>query len=162
MELTALQRYNVVDSEQVIMDHVPIAPDPSHEIKHLLDTNCQILELPSHLASEDKFDFRSALLYFMATATPSPELANDILRNFDQHKDGMKVAHVSHFSPSGSVPQVEFAVDNVPDAVSPVKAKIAYIQVPNQAGDNTELHLVWKVCLAVCTLLFADAVCCVV
>jgi len=152
----------MVDSEQVIMGQVPVAPHPSHELEHILDTNCQLLELPPHLTTEDKFDFRPALLYFMATATPSSELASNILRNFDQHKRGMKVSHVSHFAPSGSVPQVEFAVDNVPDAVNPVKARIAYIQVPNQAGDNTELHLVWKVCLAVCTLLFADAVCCVV
>ena len=34
-------------------------------------------------------------------------------------------------------------VSNVPDAVSPVKAKAAFIQVPN--GDSMALELVWKV-----------------
>ncbi|KAG5219773.1 Fungalysin/Thermolysin Extracellular metalloproteinase [Salix suchowensis] len=33
---------------------------------------------------------------------------------------------------------------NVPDTVNPVKARLAYVQVPNKASDSTELNLVWK------------------
>ena len=35
-----------------------------------------------------------------------------------------------------------FTVENVPDAVNPVKGRLAFVQVPN--GDTTTLQLVWK------------------
>ena len=36
-----------------------------------------------------------------------------------------------------------FTVENVPDAVNPVKGRLAFVQVPT--GDTTTLQLVWKV-----------------
>ena len=143
----SLSSPNNVDSEQI-----PIHSNlPTHELEHLLESNCRFLDLPSHLATDDVADFRPALLKFMATATPSPQVAGDILNNFDNHMRRMTVTPVSHFAPSsGGSHQVEFTAANVPDAVNPVKAKLAYIQVPNQAGDDTELHLVWKVRLLYC------------
>jgi extracellular elastinolytic metalloproteinase len=146
MSLTALQTSNVFNSEQFTMGQQPmLASAQTDELEHLLDTNCRILQLPSHYYSDDVADFRPALLQFMATATSDPELENDILRNFEEHKQGMTVTPVTHFAPSPGAQHVEFTVGNVPDAISPVKAKLAYIQVPNEEGDNTELHLVWKV-----------------
>ena len=96
--------------------------------------------------TEDIADFRPALLKFMATATPNEQLARDIVKDFDSHMDAIRVTPISHFSAGDHVQVAAFEADDVPDAVSPVKAKLAYIQVPNKAGDNTELHLVWKVC----------------
>jgi extracellular elastinolytic metalloproteinase len=82
----------------------------------------------------------------MATATPDSRLASDILNHFSLHKDAMAVTPSNYFtSPISGEHSVEFTVDNVPDTVNPVKAKLAYIQVPSQDGKNTELHLVWKV-----------------
>lgn len=136
----SLQRSNYVDSEQIPMDRLP-----THELEHLLNSNCRFLDLPSHLATDDVADFRPALLKFMVTATPSSDVAGDILDNFDHYMTSMTITPTSHFAPSGGSQNVEFSVARVPDTVNPVKAKLAYIQVPAQTGDVTELHLVWKV-----------------
>lgn len=143
VSLSSLQRSRYVDSEQIPMGHIPNRI-PIHELEHLLESNCRFLDLPSHLATDDETDFRPALLKFMMTATPSSSVAGDILDNFDHYMKTMTFTPVSHFAPSGGSQQVEFSVGHVPDTVNPVKAKLAYIQVPNQAGDDTELHLVWK------------------
>ena len=117
----------------------------SHDLEYMLKTNCEIFDLPPHFNAEDTSDFRPALLKFMATATPDPRVASDILNHFSRHRDAMAITPVSHFAPSGEH-SIEFTVDNVPEAVNPVKTKLAYIQVPSQDGARTELHLVWKVC----------------
>ena len=58
----------------------------------------------------------------------------------------MTVTPANYFtSPIPGEHSVEFTVDNVPDTINPVKAKLAYIQVPSQGGQSTDLHLVWKV-----------------
>ena len=118
----------------------------SHDLEYMLKSNCEIFDLPSHFDAEDMSDFRPALLKFMATATPDPRVASDILNHFSQHKDAMTVTPVSQFAPSPGEHSIQFTVDNVPEAVNPVKTKLAYIQVPTQDGESTELHLVWKVC----------------
>ncbi|KAF8906996.1 Fungalysin metallopeptidase-domain-containing protein [Gymnopilus junonius] len=141
---TNLQRANVVDSEQIIMAQASRSDEATHELQHLLESNCAPVELAEHHFSEDIADFRPALLKFMATATPDPKLALDITDRFEHHRDSMIITPTSHFAPSLGEHSVEFTVDNVPDSVNPVKAKLAYIQVPNKAGDMTELHLVWK------------------
>lgn len=140
-EIFLLSQY--VDSEQIPVGRTPNR-NPTQELEHLLESNCRFLDLPSHMATDDVADFRPALLKFMATATPSSELAGDILNNFDHYMKGMTITPVTHFAPSHGSQQLEYSVGHVPDAVNPVKAKLAYIQVPNQAGDDTELHLVWK------------------
>jgi extracellular elastinolytic metalloproteinase len=48
----------------------------------------------------------------------------------------------SHFIGDDNTVPVEM-IDNVPDAVSPVKAKPVYIQLPN--GDKTMLTQAWRV-----------------
>jgi extracellular elastinolytic metalloproteinase len=141
----SFQPTHAVDSEQVIMGQATPSVE-IHEAQHLLHDNCGLMDFPEHLNADDMSDFRPALLQFMATATPDSDVAGDILNRFAQHKDAMRVSPTSHFAPSHDETPIEFTVDNVPDAVNPVKAKLAYIQVPSEDGEKTELHLVWKVC----------------
>ncbi|KAF8151674.1 extracellular elastinolytic metallo proteinase [Crassisporium funariophilum] len=142
--LMHFQRTSVVDSEQVIMGTAAPSADIAHDLEYTLKNNCEIFDLPSSFNSDDMSDFRPALLKFMATATPDPRVASDILNHFSKHTEAMDITPVHHFAPTNGEHPVEFTVDNVPEAVNPVKAKLAYIQVPNEAGDATELHLVWK------------------
>jgi len=130
-------RTSFVDTEQILMNSALHG-----NLEHMLKSNCEMLNFPSSFDGEDISDCRPALLKFMATATPDSRVASDILNHFSHHKDAMTVTPVNYFtSATGSV---EFTVDNVPDTVNPVKAKLAYIQVPSQDGESTDLHLVWK------------------
>ena len=104
-----------------------------------------MLNLPSSFDEEDISDCRPALLKFMATATPDSRVASNILNHFSHHKNAMSVTPANYFTSSTGEHSIEFTVDNVPDTVNPVKAKLAYIQVPSQDGESTDLHLVWKV-----------------
>ena len=136
-------RANVVDSEQIVMG---VASKGScHDLEYMLKSNCEMLNLPSSFDGEDISDCRPALLKFMATATPDSRVASDILNHFSHHKDAMSVTPANYFTSSNGEHSIEFTVDNVPDTVNPVKAKLAYIQVPSKDGVNTDLHLVWKV-----------------
>jgi extracellular elastinolytic metalloproteinase len=122
--------------------------DSEGHLVHMHQSNCRFHNLADELSasstSEDVTDFRPALLQFMVAATPNDEVVNSILGNFDAHIDKMNISPTSDFAPSGET--IEFMVDQVPDAVNPVKAKMAYIQVPSKKGDTTHLNLVWKVC----------------
>ena len=115
------------------------------DLEYMLKSNCEILNFPSSFDGEDMSDCRPALLKFMATATPDSRVASDILNHFSHHKDAMSVTPANHFTSSTGEHSIEFTVDNVPDTVNPVKARLAYIQVPSQDGESTDLHLVWKV-----------------
>jgi len=111
-------------------------------------SNCFLQNLPydfasSRKANQDILDWKSALLQFIAVATPKDNVLADILGNYDAYLDRLKESENCDFAPSDD-PMV-FYVDNVPDSVNPVKAKMAYIQVPNKEGDATDLNLVWKV-----------------
>lgn len=114
------------------------------ELIHVLTSNCRFQDLPDELAFhfKDVMDFRPALLQFMVAATPNDDVVNDILGNFDSHMDRMVITPTSAFAPSGG--SVEFLVDQVPDAINPVKAKMAYVQVLD-VDDEMQLTLVWKV-----------------
>jgi hypothetical protein len=122
-----------------------MGPGSSHDLEHMLKSNCGILNLPESFDGEDISDCRPALLKFMATATPDSRVASDILDHFSHHKDAMTITPANHFTSSTGEHSIELTVDNVPDTVNPVKAKLAYIQVPSQDGKSTDLHLVWKV-----------------
>ncbi|KAH6905222.1 extracellular elastinolytic metallo proteinase [Coprinopsis sp. MPI-PUGE-AT-0042] len=106
-----------------------------HDFKEVVDHNCQTAFQPPSFTSDDPADFRPALLHFMHTATPNAELSADIENRFQELVDKMVPTPVHHFAPTEDGTHIEFTVDNVPDAVNPV---------PNQAGDATELQLVWK------------------
>jgi extracellular elastinolytic metalloproteinase len=124
--------------DQVVMDNSVVTP----ELARIAESNCLHPQLPAFFTS-DPTDFRPALLQFMAAATPSRELADDIVKNPHHYMEKIAITDESHFAP-GAEAQVQFKVDNVPDAVAPAKAYLAYVQVPNKAGDSTELQLVWK------------------
>jgi len=117
---------------------------PTPEMEHLLATNCDETVLPAQFTKDDPLDVRPALLTFMANATPNKELAADIRDNVQKHAATMEVTMINHLV-AGDERPLEFTVSNVPDTVSPVKSKLAYIQVPNESGTATELQLVWKV-----------------
>ncbi|KAF8632352.1 hypothetical protein AX15_001910 [Amanita polypyramis BW_CC] len=133
-------------SDQAVMR--PSRPSHLDELDHIYQSNCAYHNLPHQLSGDsftsasDPADFRPALLQFMIAVTPKTDLAEDILSNFDHHMNNIRVTDTSHFAPSGS--PVQFLVDNVPDAVNPVKARLAYIQVPNKDKTGTTLNLVWK------------------
>lgn len=133
------------NGEQTVLgDH----SDTGGHLTHIHQSNCRYANLAEELAesftSDDVTDFRPALLQFMVAATPNDDVVNSILGNFDAHVDKMVIVDNSDFAPSGET--IEFLVDRVPDTVNPVKAKMAYIQVPSKKGDATHLNLVWKVC----------------
>ena len=137
-------RSSFVDSEQIVMGSA--SKGFLHNLEHILKSNCEMPNLPSGFDGEDVSDCRPALLKFMATATPDSRVASDILNHFSHHKDAMTVTPANYFtSPITGEHSVEFTVDNVPDTVNPVKAKLAYIQVPSHGGKSTDLHLVWRV-----------------
>lgn len=115
-----------------------------HDLDAIQESNCQTQSHPPSYTNDDPADFRPALLHFMHTATPNSQLSADIRENFQGFVDKMRPTPVHHFAPTEDGNHMEFTVDNVPDAVNPVKAKLAYVQVPNHAGDATELELVWK------------------
>ncbi|KAJ8519192.1 hypothetical protein ONZ45_g3846 [Pleurotus djamor] len=126
---------------------VPLSEDDGL-LSHLFDSNCAHVDLPYELAangfstSEAIDDPRAALLQFMVAATPKDEVVADILGRFDHHFGNMAIAPVTHFTDPDSPPS--FEISSVPDTVNPVKARLAYVQVPNKAGDATQLNLVWK------------------
>lgn len=117
-------------------------------LTHLYYSNCQFDGLADDMALKrpqaigDIGDMRPALLQFMVAATPKADVVNDILGNYDEHLNKLSVSGVNHFTPEGE--QTYLFVDNVPDTVNPVKANIAYIQIPSKDG-SVELVTVWKV-----------------
>jgi extracellular elastinolytic metalloproteinase len=117
-------------------------------IEHLYESNCAHVDKPYEFARGDSFadsgdigDSRRALLQFMVAATPNDDVLQDILARYDYHVSNMISTFETHLV-GGHAVMIEH-LDNVPDTVNPVKAKMAYVQVPK--GDTTVLHLVWKV-----------------
>lgn len=133
------------DGQQTILE----TQNPAHleELTHIAHSNCRFYQVPYEIpasfnAADDIVDFRPALLQFMIAATPKDEVVSDILDNYHAHLNAMVETPTHDFAPSGE--SIEFSVDNVPDTVNPVKARMAYVQVPNKEGDATHLTLVWK------------------
>jgi extracellular elastinolytic metalloproteinase len=110
--------------------------------------NCEHVRTPYELAERgfvkpnDVADPRNALLQFMVAATPNDAVVADILSNHDQISENMTSWFEAHFIGDDYATLVEM-IDNVPDAVSPVKAKPVYIQLPE--GDKTMLTQAWRV-----------------
>jgi len=127
---------------------------------HLHESHCQFHDLPYEMAEsrpqENSADLRPALLQFMIAATPKSHVVNDILANYDEHLDKMSVTGSHHFAPTDD--PVHLFVDNVPDTVNPVKAHLAYVQVPTKDGRSTELQLVWKVNSFDCSLFVSSLI----
>jgi extracellular elastinolytic metalloproteinase len=114
-----------------------------HPLPHLLSANCAPKHKHFAARSSSFKPMEEALLRFMAEATPNSSVMQDITQNYDEHLSRMSATTQSHFVGDGHEAPY-FLIENVPDAVSPVKAKPAFIQVPK--GDKTELVPVFKVC----------------
>ncbi|THH08280.1 hypothetical protein EW145_g2816 [Phellinidium pouzarii] len=137
------------ENGQVSMSKVGAASHTSQRLQHLFATNCGSAEMTAQLgATTEAFGLgnglgtaRDAVLAFMVAATPNMELSEAILENYDVYVERISSTMEVNFNPEGGSRIVE-TLSNVPDAVNPVKAHHAYVQVPN--GDKTELTLVWK------------------
>ncbi|KDQ57864.1 hypothetical protein JAAARDRAFT_685395 [Jaapia argillacea MUCL 33604] len=143
------QRWQFIDRYLASQDEVhvndgSIKASLIGDLEHIHESNCGFVSLPYELAhkSSNGFDFdaRNALLQFMIAATPNSEVVQDILSKYDQYVEGMSSTFERHLV-AGEEAMVEM-INNVPDTVNPVKAKLAYIQVPD--GESTKLQLVWR------------------
>lgn len=119
-------------------------------MEHLYTSNCAHTHMPYKFAAEDLMssgggigDSKRALLQFMIAATPNDQILQDILSRYDEHLEKMSSSFEVSFV-NDHTTMIEH-IDNVPDTVNPVKAKLAYVQVPK--GGKTVLNLVWKVWL---------------
>ncbi|KAG5731727.1 Extracellular elastinolytic metalloproteinase [Termitomyces sp. T112] len=142
--LDSSRALNSYGDQQTLTD--PHRPE-IHELSHIHSSNCRHQNLPYELSSSfhssaDISDFRHALLQFMVAATPKDDVVEDILSNFDKHLNELVIeAPTGHFAPTSPM---DVLVSNVPDTVNPVKARLAYIQVPSKDGDGTHLAVVWR------------------
>ncbi|KAH9939636.1 Fungalysin metallopeptidase-domain-containing protein [Epithele typhae] len=139
-----------------LLDHPSLPehhPDRKAELQLRLLRNwhCDLLNAPDFLAvhpdltaqsevADTYTDVTHALLQFMAQATPDPSLSLNMLEDPTKYLSDMRVVFQHDLVGSGVVPS--FTVEGVPDAVSPVKGRLAFVQVPT--GDSTILKLVWK------------------
>ncbi|KIY49610.1 hypothetical protein FISHEDRAFT_65088 [Fistulina hepatica ATCC 64428] len=116
--------------------------DGQEPLMALHHSNCRSHKLPQFVAQRAQIpgDVRSAVLQFMMAATPDENLSNDMIERYDNYLERMTVQETHHLLPTPGGPSL--VVDNVPDTVNPVKARLAYVQVPK--GDSIALSLVWK------------------
>ncbi|KAG8830292.1 Fungalysin/Thermolysin Extracellular metalloproteinase 5 [Serendipita sp. 399] len=127
----------------------PLMARHQEQMSQIHESNCLIPEanLKAVKKSTDYSDPARAALTFMILATPNNEVSDDIAANFDTYLAGITYQTEHHFAgTSGNSGQLTFPVDflhNVPGAVSPVRARLAYVQTPTEDG-ATELALVWK------------------
>jgi extracellular elastinolytic metalloproteinase len=130
--------------EQTIVDELAFYRDTIlRPLEHMFESSCTFTDLPDKFLSKDHKleDPRHALLQFMIAATPEQHMVQDILSKYDDYINDMTSYMDTHFVGGETHLPVEL-ISNVPDTVNPVKARLAYIQVPD--GDSTHLDLVWK------------------
>ena len=133
-----------LNGEQTVIEDLAYYRDTIiRPLEHILESTCAFADLPAKFLSKDHKleDPRHALLQFMIAATPEDHMVQDILSKYDEYINRMSSYMDSHFVGGETHIPIEL-IDNVPDTVSPVKARLAYIQVPD--GDSTHLDLVWK------------------
>ena len=117
-------------------------------LRNLHEWNCAQVETPFKMSAEGKFSASDeeafagqALLQFMIAATPNSGLAESMMKSPSDYLNKMQFTFVHHLSGHSVTP--EFVINGVPDAVSPVKAKMVYVQIP--ADGATTLEAVWRV-----------------
>ncbi|CAL1702728.1 unnamed protein product [Somion occarium] len=113
----------------------------------LREWNCAHVDTPYKMSVEGKFSASSeeafagqALLQFMIAATPNSGLAESMAQRPSDYLNKMTFSYVHDLTGESVTPA--FIIDNVPDAVSPVKAKMVLVQVPS--GHATTLEAVWR------------------
>ena len=140
--------HSVAAADQIPISGLLPKDEPLERIHRLHAWNCEHARTPYQFAESgfvDPKDFddpRKALLQFMIAATPNDAVVSDILNNHDQMIEDMTSWFDPHFVGDEHAVIIE-NIDNVPDAVSPVKAKAVYIQLPD--GDKTMLMHAWRV-----------------
>lgn len=146
--LNLLHQQPVAAADQIAISGLPPKDEPLERIHRLHGWNCEHVRAPYEFAErgfvkpEDVVDPRNALLQFMIAATPNDAVVSDILNNHDQMIEDMTSWFEPHLVGDEHAVLVEM-IDNVPDAVSPVRAKPVYIQLPD--GDKTMLMQAWRV-----------------
>jgi extracellular elastinolytic metalloproteinase len=127
---------------QTVLQKVELNPvlSPLHAANCFSENQAPLPSAPDSI-SDIVMDPRHALLQFMALATPSDSVLQDIQSRFHEHVAAMTSTFETKVTGSHSSP-VEL-IENVPDAVAPVKTTLAYVQVPH--GDEVVLSLVWRV-----------------
>jgi extracellular elastinolytic metalloproteinase len=104
-------------------------------------TTYELVEMRS-VTPGDVADPRDALLQLMVATSPHDTVRMEILNNHDQIREIMTSRFENHFAGENYGSLVKM-IDNVPDAVSPVKAKPIYFQLPD--ADKTVLVQAWLV-----------------
>lgn len=148
VERLSLFQQEFVATDQVTLSGLPPKDEVLDRMSRLHGWNCEHVRTPYELAQRestkpvDVADPRDALLQFMVAATPHDAVVAEILDKHDQIRENMISWFDSHFIGDEYGVLVEM-IDNVPDAVSPVKAKPVYIQLPD--GDKSMLMQAWRV-----------------
>ena len=148
VERLGLLHQQSIAADQITMSGVLPNDEPLERMHRLHRWNCEHVRTPSVFAGrgfvrpDDLVDPRNALLQFMIAATPNEAVVTDILSNHDQIIEDMSYWFEPHFISDDNAVLLEM-IDNVPDAVSPVKARPVYIQLPD--GDKTMLVQAWRV-----------------
>jgi extracellular elastinolytic metalloproteinase len=78
----------------------------------------------------------------MVEVTPDKDLESDIFQNYHRHLARMSTSQYEEAISEGFEAS-SYLIEHVPDAVSPVKATPALMQVPTD--DATELITIYKV-----------------
>ncbi|KIJ06770.1 hypothetical protein PAXINDRAFT_91495, partial [Paxillus involutus ATCC 200175] len=108
-------------------------------LEHLHSSNCA--NVPSFGPSGQvdlEMDPRRPLLAFLASALPEdhPELSS-VLDNAEEHASKMVMTSETHLL--GDHSTLGMSLNNVPGAVSEVKARLVWVQVPSEIGVHLEL-----------------------
>lgn len=119
---------------------------PNRHLVTIHEHNCAT-RIPQLHADGEIVEPARAALSFMIAATPDSSLSDDIVANFDALLAGISSTTETHFvgnSEGGTehANVVEF-LHNVPGTVGPVRARLAYVQTPEN-DCHTKLALVWK------------------
>ncbi|QRV95966.1 extracellular metalloproteinase MEP [Ceratobasidium sp. AG-Ba] len=83
-------------------------------------------------------ELRRAALYFMIAAHPDELVVDALANEFEAVRHGIHVTHELDQDLRAS-----FLVSGLPGALSPVKARVVYLQIPTESG-NTKLHATWR------------------
>ncbi len=148
VERLSLFREGSVATDQITLSHLPPKDEVLDRMSRLHRWNCEHVRTPYELAQrgftelDDVTDPRNALLQFMVAATPHDAILAEILDKHDEIRENMISWFEHHFIGDDYGTLIEM-IDNVPDTVSPVKAKPVYIQLPD--GDKTVLMQAWRV-----------------
>jgi len=143
--IAAFNQQLASQGEQVVLGAADLK-EALAPLPELLEWNCEHVETPYLMSANPSLngpevaDPATALLQFMIAATPSKALAESMINDPLSHIFRMGSSWETHFV--GGHGAATATITNVPGTVNPVKAKLAFAQVPVD-GIST-LELVWK------------------